>query len=135
MKIQGSISKKGKFSVIKFPILCAMLDVANDESIQPTARSWLESLIFAETSFKTKINVEHTNNQIILSCSQSLPLVSTIIARRRREASLTTRELANILGMKSHAALVRYENGKSEPSLTTLEKILVALDASLAIVI
>lgn len=133
MKIQGRISKCGSFSIVKIPVLCTVFDIANTEKTETVASSWLESIIFAETSLKTKVKVKITKNQLTFSCSQPHALLSTIFARNRRELNMTTRDLAKILGMKSHAAIVRYENGKSEPSLEVIEKIFLALNLNVLV--
>ena len=56
--------------------------------------------------------------------------VSGLIRRARREAALSQRDLARRAGT-SQSALARYEGGHSQPSLTTLERILRAAGKTL----
>lgn len=58
--------------------------------------------------------------------------VSDLIRRARLEAALSQRDLARRAGT-SQSALARYEGGHSQPSLTTLERILRAAGKTLRV--
>jgi transcriptional regulator with XRE-family HTH domain len=70
------------------------------------------------------VNKENSYKKRIIS--------SDVIKKMRKKQGLTQQELADKIGV-SQKDVSRWENGKREPSITTLNKIADALDLNISI--
>lgn len=68
-----------------------------------------------------------------VECSKPASLAAFVIRQQRAFCSVTLEQAAKRLGQTSKNAIARYEQGKSEPTISKLEEILIAINPALRI--
>lgn len=126
MKFEGSLTKEGKFWVVEIPGLDLMTQGKSKAEALTMARSVVEDII-GKPRFKATVEAL-PNNKFSVSSTDTGELVALMLQRQRAKHGLTLMEVAGRLGSKSPNTLGAYEQGKREPSLGQLEKLLQAID-------
>lgn len=121
----GRVFKRGKFWIAE----CDSLDASTQgfskkEAIEMLA-DWIET---AANNKSLLVRVgEGPKNSLIIETNENAAIIALILQRERQKHGLSVRDVARLLGMKSHTAYAQYERGKTEPSLTQMERFLSAI--------
>lgn len=62
---------------------------------------------------------------------KAMDVFASRLRQARKKAGLTQLQLANLVGLKTQAALMQYERGRVSPSLETLRQMAIILNVSL----
>ncbi|MBI5815573.1 MAG: helix-turn-helix domain-containing protein [Nitrospinae bacterium] len=127
MWIKGKLSKDGRFWMVEFPELDACTQGHNKAEAYEMAKDLLEGLAEAY-GFDLDITVAPVENDIILAGSENKKdFVAFVLHRLRDAAGLTLEDVTQKLGAKSLNAYARYEQGRSEPTVSKIEELVSAI--------
>lgn len=132
MQIEGKIYKDGKQWLVEVPIL----DVMTQGKTRKQALNMIIDAISLLVEQKRFVKLVQTSSDaFLLSCDDTKKLLAIILKRQRLKNDLTLEEMAEQLKVKSKNTYAQYEQGRSEPSLSQMQKILRAIDRKLSLVI
>jgi len=125
MRFAGRISKSGRSWVIEVPMLDLVTRSPTKKEASRRVSEVIESLVNKE-GFKVDVypGREHTFE---VGSSDVAALSALFLRRQRLKSGLTLDEVAKRLGLQSHNAYARYEQGRSVPSVTKLFQLLSAV--------
>ncbi|MCP4676589.1 MAG: helix-turn-helix domain-containing protein [Deltaproteobacteria bacterium] len=127
MRFKGKVWKKKKFWLVEIPALDVMTQGRTKKEALQMIADAIEVLV-DQPGFK--VEVHSGSGKEIEVGSENVGILTALFLQRRRQASgLTLAEAANRLGVKSHNAYARYEQGKSVPTIEKLVQLLSAVDA------
>lgn len=132
MKIAGRLiknSETAKFWAVEIPSL----------GIHTQGRSKKEAYEMAKDAIETVIDQKGFHAEVIpmdedffaITANDTKMLIAAIIKRQRALKGLTAAQVAHNMGEKSVTGYLRYEQGKSLPSIEKLTEIMVAIDPAL----
>lgn len=125
MQLQGKVYKSGKFWLAECPALDAMTQGKSKRDAINMLKDWIQS---AAGRPQLAIDIaEGQAGRISIETKELAPILALMLQRAREESGLSVRQVAAKLGLKSHTAYAQYERGKSEPSLSQLEKFLAVI--------
>jgi len=127
MWIEGGMKKNGRFWIVEFPGMDAATQGRTRKGAVAMAKDLLEGLAEAE-GFDLDITVTPGDNETIRAGADDGKRFTAFILRRWRQAhGLTLLDAAKRLGSTSLNAYARYEQGRAEPTLSKLEKLIHAV--------
>ena len=126
MKIEGKVWKDGKFWIVSIPGLDLSTQGMTRKEAFKMARSVVEDVV-DKVDFKVAIDVQE-NGHFMISSDNVAELVALLLKRQRAKQGLSLMEVARRMGSKSPNAFGAYEQGKREPSISTLEKLVRILN-------
>jgi DNA-binding XRE family transcriptional regulator len=126
MRLEGRIWKEEKFWVVSIPALDLSTQGATRKEAYRMARSVVEDII-GKSGFKVDIQTL-PGDRFTIGSKEVAELVTLMLKRQRAKYGLTLMEVAKRMGSKSPNAYGAYEQGKREPTLSTLEKLLRVLN-------
>jgi len=126
MRFKGKVWKDGKYWLIEVPALDVMTQGR-------TKREALEMIADAIEGYVNKpgfrIDVYAGPRDYFEVGSKDVGRLTALFLQRRRQASgLTLSETAKLLGVKSHNAYARYEQGRAVPTIEKLAQLLSVVD-------
>ncbi len=128
MKIQGNISKDGKFWLVEFPVLDAMTQGRTRAEALEMARDLIACHLDAIGMVDTVEIALEGSTHVVAQCSDPAHLVALILRRRRQASGRSVREVAAAMNQSSPTAYAKYESGRSMPSAVKLDELLAAVD-------
>jgi hypothetical protein len=126
VKFEGFLVKEGKFWIVEIPGLDLMTQGKSRVNALAMAKSVVEDVV-GKPSFRVEVEAL-TKDRFSVSSKDTAELVALMLQRQRAKHGLTLIEVAGRLGSKSSNAFGVYEQGKREPSIGQLEKLLHAID-------
>ena len=126
MKFEGSLVKEGKFWIVEIPGLDLMTQGTSRANALEMAKSVVEDVV-GKPNFRVEVEAL-TKDRFSISSKDTTELVALMLQRQRAKHGLTLMQVAGRLGSKSPNTLGVYEQGKREPSLGQLERLLHAID-------
>ena len=126
MRLEGKVWKDGKLWVAAIPGLDLSTQGTTRKEAYRMARTVVEDIV-GVNGFKVNIQILQEDRFTIGSQNAAM-LVALMLKRQRAKHGLTLMEVAERMGSKSPNAYGAYEQGKREPTLSTLEKLLRVLD-------
>jgi predicted RNase H-like HicB family nuclease/DNA-binding XRE family transcriptional regulator len=127
MRFRGRIVRDGKFWFIEVPALNVMTQGHTRKEALEMIADAIESLV-NESGFKVDVYAKRGEGFEVGSADTSR-LTAFFLKRRRQASGLTLKETAKRLGIKSHNAYARYEQGKTVPTIEKLNQLLSVVDA------
>lgn len=117
-------SERGWIAEIPFMALMVQGDTAK------LAIKQLEAALIGMVRDKAfTVNItEMESGCLYVLASDAAKLIGTVIRHFRKKQGLTTREVAQRMGLKSHSTYARYEAGLAEPSVSQMLRIFNAID-------
>jgi hypothetical protein len=126
MRFEGFLTKEGKFWVVEIPDLDLMTQGLTKSGALRMAASVVEDVV-GKQGFKVQVE-QLPDNKFLIDSNDTAELVALMLQRQRVKQGLTLMEVAQRLGSKSPNALGAYEQGKREPSIGQLERLLKAIN-------
>lgn len=127
MWIEGSLTRDGKFWMVDFPGLDAFTQGRTKKEAYFMAKDLLEGLAEVE-GFDLDIIVMQGEGDTLRAGAVDTKGFTAFILRRWRQAhSLTLQEAAKRLGSTSLNSYARYEQGRSEPTISMMQKLIQAI--------
>lgn len=125
MVLEAKIYKDGKFWLAEIPVLDAMTQGHSKLEAEKMLESLLHDMVEAK-AFKASVS-EESKGQYLIETSHDAEVYRLILKRQRAKSGLTIRDVAAILHCKSPNAYAAYENGKREPGLSMVFRLLEAV--------
>lgn len=125
MKFEGKLQKNGGFWVIEVPALDVMTQGRTKKEAYTMMADALELLV-DKKGFSIRVEPGE-KDRFYVSSHQTKEFFALFLKRQRVRRSLTLSQVARHLGMKSLNAYAQYEQAKSEPSLSQIQKFLRTL--------
>jgi DNA-binding transcriptional regulator YiaG len=127
MKLLGNYYKDGTTWLSEIPFIHLMDQGRSKKEALAMAGKAVEALV-DDPSFKCEVR-DLGEGEFTLS-SNDVQLLAAFIVRRLREAEgLTIREVAAMLGMKSHTVYARHESGEVAMNMETFNRYVVTLSS------
>ncbi len=130
MWIEGKVFKpaKGRHWAAEVP----PLDVYTQGTSKKDAMFMLKDaieLLADDLGIDLEIEVKPAKeNRVFIGSSNVKLLIAFLLRRQRQKNKLTVIEVTTRMGARSKTAYARYEQGKSEPSLSKLQTLLSAIN-------
>jgi len=125
MRFSGTVFQDGKFWVIQVPILQVITQGFSLSDAYFMIADAIESLVFID-GFKITVHPGE-NGHFEIEASDSAALIAFMLKQERLRSGLTLQQVAERLGMKSHNAYARYEQGRSVPTVAKLAELYAAV--------
>lgn len=126
MRFKGRVWKGKKFWLVEVPALDVMTQGHSRKEALAMIADAIEVLV-NRRGFK--VDVHYGSRDEFEVGSEDVGALTALFLQRRRQASgLTLAETAKRLGVKSHNAYARYEQGKSVPTIEKLVQLLSVVD-------
>jgi len=127
MWIEGSLEKSGKYWAVSIPALEVYTQGRTKKEAYFMGKDALEGLAEAD-GFDLDILVIPEGSGHFLAGSNDTKAFTAFVLRRWRQAHhLTLAEAAERLGAASKNAYARYEQGRSEPTISMMERLISAI--------
>jgi hypothetical protein len=134
VKIQGHITKSGKWYVVHLPALNGSTQARTRSEFLVMAADYVRCTvppIGAPQGTEVAAVAKWRDKQTFeVECSRPELLVAAILRQMRSKADMSLRDVAVQLGIKSVNAYARFETGKSVPTVAKLDELLKAVGAS-----
>ena len=125
MRFEGQVVKDGRFWAIEVPILFVWTQGRTKKEAYEMIADAIESLV-DKRGFKIKVFPDRSE-RFELAANDTATLVAFLLRRQRKKHGLSLKEVAKRLGVSSHNAYARYEQGSSVPTVEMLFRLLSAL--------
>lgn len=125
MILKAEIYKDGKFWLAEIPDLDAMTQGKSRADAEEMLKDWIRSSLNDQNSHV--IVHRRTSGDYVVITEDTPRMIALFLQRLRTKRGLTVREVAARLGFKAHNAYAQYEQGKSEPSISQLNKFVDAI--------
>ena len=125
MKFKGMVSKEGSFWLAEV----AALDVMSQGKTRKQAIAMVFDaicLLIDDSNVDLEVDFLRGESFSLQTTTPKL-LIPLFLKRQRSKNEKTLKEMASALGARSINSYAQYEQGKSEPSLSQLQKILAAM--------
>lgn len=134
MRLNGQLLRDGKFWAVQCPALGALTQGLTRKEALEMIVDWVQGML-DEPAFD--VGVEMTGKDsfhlVFASAAAQARILAFIVARRREEAGLTMRELADRLGLAHKSTIAQAETGRNELGLSRLGDFLAALDCDVVL--
>jgi DNA-binding XRE family transcriptional regulator len=125
MLFQAEIYKDGKFWLAEIAALDAMTQGHSKKEAIAMLKDWVRSSLNQPGAAVDVIEIHP--GEYVVETESSAKMLALFLQRQRLKTGLTVRQVAHKLGFKSHNAYAQYETGKSEPSLSQLQRFVHAI--------
>jgi len=132
VKLQGSVfknEKTGSYWAVVIPALGIHTQGKTKKEAYEMAKDAVETVI-DKKGFSVAVQAIN-DSEFSITPNNPKILMAAVLKRMRIQHNMTAQSLADRLGEKSVNGVLRYEQGKSMPSLQKLSDILSAIDPSL----
>jgi len=125
MRLEGKVSKQGKYWAVDVPIIGVFTQGHTKKEAFDMVADAIESVI-NKKGFKVKVYPGH-DNYFEIGADDQRTLIAYLLRWQRAKSGLTLIEVSRRMGMKSHNAYARYEQGKAMPTLDQLNRLFSAV--------
>ena len=125
MRFAGNVRKSGKFWPIEVPILGVYTQGLSLEDAYYMIADAIESLVYQE-GFSITV-YPGRGEYFEIEASDTAALIAFFLRQERLRSGLSLQQVAERLGMKSHNAYARYEQGRSVPTVAKLAELFSAV--------
>jgi hypothetical protein len=133
MRFSGKVWKEGRLWLVEVPAL----DILTQGNTKQEALEMIADAIEGyvdHSGFEVRVFLG-IGGDIEVGSNDVAALTALYLRRRRQASGLTLVEVARRLGVKSHNAYARYEQGKAVPTIEKLAELLAVVDQDRDIVI
>ena len=129
MYLQGKVWRDGKFWLIEIEILDVMTQGKTKREAYKMLKDAIELLV-NKKGFKVTV-LPKEGSEFFIKASNEQELIAFMLKQQRIKNHLTIQEITHRLRVNSINAYAQYEQGKSLPSLTKIQKFLSAMNRNL----
>jgi hypothetical protein len=133
MRFKGKVWKDGKFWLVEVPVLDVMTQGHTKQEALEMIADAIEGYV-DQKGFKVDV-FAGPRGYLEVGAEDVGRLVALFLKRRRQASGLTLAEAAKRLGVKSHNAYARYEQGRTAPTVEKLVQLLSVVDRDYDMVI
>ena len=127
MWIEGELKKDGRFWLVEIPGLKLFTQGRTKKEAYEMAKDLIEGLAEAD-GLKLDVTIIPEKENRFRAGAKDTKIFTAFILRRWRLAhDLTLKEAAKRLGATSLNAYARYEQGRSEPTMSAMERLISAI--------
>lgn len=126
MRFKGKVWKDGKFWLVEVPALDVMTQGFTKREALEMIADAIEGYV-NHAGFKVGIYAS-SRDYFEVGSNDVGRLVALFLQRRRLASGLTLEEAAKKLGVNSHNAYARYEQGRTVPTIEKLVQLLSVVD-------
>jgi DNA-binding XRE family transcriptional regulator len=127
MWIEGKLEKSGRFWAVSIPALEVYTQGRTKKEAYFMAKDALEGLAEVD-GFDLDITVMPEGGELFRAGANDTKAFTAFVLRRWRQAHhLTLAEASERLGAVSKNAYARYEQGRSEPTISMMERLIHAI--------
>ena len=131
MRFEGTVVRHGKFWAVEIPALNLSTQGMTLKEGYAMARAVVEDIV-GKQGFKVNLEIL-SKGHFAVGSDNVAELVALMLKRQRAKHGLSLMEVAERMGSRSPNAFGAYEQGKREPTLTTLEKLIRVIDPSISV--
>ncbi len=125
MRFAGQVNKDGRYWPISVPILGVYTQGRSLKDAYFMIAAAIESLVYLD-GFKIIVHPGE-NGHFEIEASDTAALIAFMLKQERLSSGLSLLQVAERLGMKSHNAYARYEQGRSVPTVAKLAELYAAV--------
>jgi len=125
MRFPGQVFREGKFWAIEVPILGVYTQGLSLQDAYFMIADAIESLVFKD-GFKITVHPGE-DGHFEIEAPDTAALIAFMLKQERLRSGLSLQQVADRLGMKSHNAYARYEQGRSVPTVEKLAELYAAV--------
>lgn len=133
MRFSGKVWKEGRLWLVEVPALDIMTQGSTKQEALEMIADAIEGYV-DRSGFEVKVFLGD-GGDIEVGSNHVAALTALYLRRRRQASGLTLVEVARRLGVRSHNAYARYEQGKAVPTIEKLAELLAVVDQDRDIVI
>ncbi len=122
MRIEGTLSRDGKFWLADIPVLDAATQGRTRKEALRMVADLVETLADSE-GFSVVVHTGAAPDVFNVSSSDDAVMVALVLRRQRQRAGLSLAGAAERLGMTSRNAYARYERGEASPTVNKLSEL------------
>jgi predicted RNase H-like HicB family nuclease len=127
MWIKGRLQKEEKFWLVEIPAVDYMTQGRTRKEAYEMAKDLLESLADS-AGYRLNVTIVPCEaNEFYAGADDSKTFTAFVLRYWRLAHGMTLRQAADRLGAKSATAYARYEQGKSEPTVSMMERLISAV--------
>ena len=130
MIFEAKIWKDKKFWIAEVQSLYAVTQGRSKEDAKEMLKDWILCSLDNPKDLQIKIHEPVKSQFLVETIGNQAQIIALIFKQQRAQSGMSVRELAKKLEFKSANAYAQYERGKTEPSLSQIERILKAIDPS-----
>jgi phage terminase large subunit-like protein len=124
MILEGRIAKSGRWWAVEVPSVGLFTQGRSRKQAEAMTADALEALAGRPIGASARSE----GDRIFVEAEDTAGLVALVLRSRRASSHLTLAEVARRIGVKSPNAYARYEQGRSVPTVSMLDKLLRAVD-------
>lgn len=124
MILEGRIEKSGRWWAMEIPSIGLFTQGRTRKEAEAMTADALEALAGKPLGASARVD----GDRIYVEAQDTAALVAFVLRSRRANSHLTLAEVAKRIGIKSPNAYARYEQGRSVPTVSMLDRLLRAVD-------
>ncbi len=125
MRFSGRILRDGRYWVIEVPILGVCTQGFSEKDAYFMIADAIEELVYKD-GFKITVHPGE-GGHFEIEATDTAALIAFMLKQERLRSGLSLQQVAERLGVKSHNAYARYEQGRSVPTIEKLAELYAAV--------
>ena len=125
MRLEGNITKDGRFWLIEVPAFDAMTQGRTKREVIEMVKDLIETMANV-ADFEVTV-YPRSKGRVEIGANSTAGLVALLLRRQRERQGLSLAQAAERLGQRSRNAYARYEQGRAVPTIEKLEELLAAI--------
>lgn len=124
MILEGRIEKSGRWWAVEIPSIGLFTQGRTRKEAEAMTADALETLAGKALGASARVD----GDRIYVEAQDTAAMVAFVLRSRRANSHLTLAQVAQRIGIKSPNAYARYEQGRSVPTVSMLDRLLRAVD-------
>lgn len=125
MRLEGNMSKQGKYWAADVPLIGVFTQGRTKKEAYDMVADAIEAVINKE-GFQVTV-YPGRDGYFEVGAQDQRALIAYLLRWQRAKSGLTLNEVSRRMGMKSHNAYARYEQGKAMPTIEQLNRLFSAV--------
>jgi predicted RNase H-like HicB family nuclease/DNA-binding XRE family transcriptional regulator len=132
LRLAGKMEKAGKYWAIEVPLLYVFTQGRTKKEAFEMLKDAIESLAEEQDFFEV---IPGSGERFEICSKDAARFTAFILKRQRQKQGLSLSDMSKRLGRKSRNTYARFEQGKSDPTISNLLKLLSAVNSCVDITI
>jgi predicted RNase H-like HicB family nuclease/DNA-binding XRE family transcriptional regulator len=132
LRLAGRMKKAGKYWAIEVPLLHVYTQGRTKKEAFEMLKDAIESLAEEQNFFKV---IPGSGEHFEICSKDAARFTAFILKRQRQKQGLSLSDMSKRLGRKSRNTYARFEQGRSDPTISNLLKLLSAVNSCVDITI